>query len=628
MDRSGHRLAAICAALVVLAAVPTAGAGGAAASAPAATVDTRPADVIYVADDGDAVLAYRDSVPDATTTARTGLTVGQRLLGLLLVDEAGVPSDVAGVDATLSPGEVAGAEALSGAAPEDLRSLSFRSAARQTDRRSSGQLSLTAAVATPDADPGTVTTSGRAEIGPESYVYAGRVVVAGADVDEDDAAVALTETDAGYRLRVERTRTVAPDDPDWGSRADAADTLAARYGAVAARFDGERSVTVERYERTAAGDAVRVDLAYTVRFRGVEPALSERLARELAADRDLELSDAEARSVGERVAATEVERVAATVTAGDGRVAVDWTVRLGGYAALPDAVLAIAASQDDLGDGARSALASYRERLDARRAADLSRTVDWNGTLSVADGTTSVSLTVESGADGWAAYVEELAERGRAPPSFAYDVAARTVDGRVVAEANVTLQGDDLVDRLRGAGLAGLDNAGRAGTLVDALRQAGFDRARMDVTVDGDRVSASGGARIRNLSALAPLLEVGVAGQFRDVAARAATDERVSYVRVPGLVGPDATRADVRALSVADDDTVIRMPGEWDREFPRMPIRSPAAVLEERTRPAPTAGTAASDEDPSSGGGLPGFGVGLALAGLAALAALALWRRR
>jgi len=624
MDRSGGRLAvALCAALVVLASLPV-GAGAASTDGP--TADPRPVDVIYLTEDGDAVLEYRTSVPDATTTARTGLTTGERLLELLVAEESGVPTDVAGVDATLSPGAVVGSS-LADVDPGALRSLSFRSAAAQTADRSGGNLSLSATVATPDAEGGTVTTSGRAEVGPESYVYAGRVAIETDDADQSDAAVSLAETDDGYRLTVERSRIVQSTDADWDSRANASATLAERYGNIAARFDGERTVNVARYDRTATGEGTRLDLAYTVRFRGIERALSERLARDLAAERDLALSDAETRAVGERIAATDVQRVAATVTTESEQVAVDWTVRIDDYAELPDAVLAVARSQDDLSDGARAALSSYGDRLDARREAGLARIVSWNGSLSATDGATDISLSVVSATDGWAAYVREMAARDDRPISFTYGVDARTEGGRVVADATVTLRGAEVVQQLGGTGLAGLENAGRAGAVAEALREAGFDRARMDVTVGADSVSARGGARFDDLSAFAPLVEASVAGQLRSVAARAASDERASYVRVPGLVGANPTREEVRALPIVDADTEIRLPGEWDREFPSMPVRSPAAVIDERTRPAPTAGSRSRTGDGDGRGGLPGFGPPVALAALAG-GLLALRRRR
>jgi hypothetical protein len=150
----------------------------------------------------------------------------------------------------------------------------------------------------------------------------------------------------------------------------------------------------------------------------------------------------------------------------------------------------------------------------------------------------------------------------------------------------------------------------------------------MDVTVRADSVSAQGGARFEELSAFAPLVEASVTGQVSSVAARAASDERASYVRVPGLVGANPTREAVRALPVVDADTEIRLPGEWDREFPSMPVRSPAAVVDERTRPAPTAGPGSEGGDGDGDrGGLPGFGPPVALAALAG-GLVALRRRR
>jgi len=595
------------------------------------TDDPSPADAVYLTEDGDAILEYRTSVPDTTTTARTGLDVGEALLESLLVDDDGVSGQLAGgVDASLTPAELVAEGSLDGGGSAELRDLQFRSAARQNDDESRANLSVAATVEGDDAPAGRLSTNGTVEIGPDGYAYTGEVVAESgtelAAAADGNASVTVTESDDGYRLTVERVRTVPDEERDrWDTRAAALSTLSEEFDAVAADLDGDSEVTLNRYERVADGDdSLRVVVAYTVDYSGIEAALSDRLARSLAADRGLTLSSETADRVADRIARIDVDRIDVAVEADGDRAAVSWEVRMGEYENLPYAVLSIAESQDGMREAARSELATYRDRLDARSEAGLVRTVDWDGSLSVAAGATSVSLSVTSNTTAWSAYVDALSDRGIEPTTFSYAVAARTDGGSVVADASLTLRDEALVDRITTAGLDGLDEAGRVSSVAGAFRDVGFDRTRLDVTVDGGQLSASGGARFADVAAFAPLVEASLGTQVRSVASRAVTDERVRYVRVQGLTGPDPTREDVRALPIADADTTINLPGEWDREFPSMNVRSAESFLGvERTTAAPAV-TTAEPEDGS--GGLPGFGVGLGVVALTV--ALLLQRRR
>ncbi len=621
---------AVASLLLAPAAVGASGAAGEGGTGPATPTDPEPADTVYVTDDGDLVLAYRTAIPDTTTTARTGLEVGEAAMRTLLVDEDGVEDQLAGgVNATLTPAQLVAAASVSGEDAGDLRRLRFRSAATQSAGRSRANLSLSATVDADDPPAGALSTSGSVAVGPDEYAYTGEVTAEGgtavAAAADGNASVTLAETDDGYRLSVERVRTVPADRrDDWATREAAAATLSDRFDAIAADLDGESTVSLDAYGTTATDDGgLRVDVAYTVTYTGVERALSERLARSLAADRNLTLSPATTDEVADRIAAVGFDRIHAGVeTDGDAAV-VRWDVRLDEYAALPDAVLSIARSQDDLSETARSELATYGERLDAREASGLVRTVAWDGTLSADGDGTAVSLSVDSGTEGWADYAARLTEAGIGPVTFGYDVSARTVDGRIAAEASLTVEDEALVDRVTTAGLDGFRRAGRLSSLVGAFRSAGFDRADLDVSVSGNRLTAAGSARFSNGSAFSPLVDAAVGSQVDGVAARALGDERTRYVRVQNVVGTDPTRADVRALPVADADTTIRLPGEWNRSFPGVEVRSAESMGLQRVTTEPTATTT---PEPSGGGGLPGFGPLLGLAAL--VGALAGWRRR
>lgn len=593
-------------------------AGAGSAGGPATAEDSHPADVVYVTEDGDGILEYRASVPDATTTARTGLAVSEEALRRLLVDDDG-PEDQfpGGVDATVTPARLVAETSLSGEDAADLRDLRFGAAAGQSDDHSRANLSLSATVDADDPPGGDRSTSGSVDVGPDEYVYTGEVVAdagtAIAEAADGNASLALEETAEGYRLTVERVRTVPDDRRDgWATRENATATLSDRFDAIAADLDGESDLAVDRYETTPSDDgSLRVAVAYTVTYTGVEATLSERIARSLAVDRDLALSPATTDRAADRIAEVGFDRVHAAVETGDGAAVVRWTVGLEEYAALPDAVLSIAEAQADLSETASAELATYRDRLDARVETGLVRTVAWDGRLSADGGGTTVSLSVESGTEGWAAYAAALSDRGIGPVTFGYDVSARTVDDRIATEARLTLEDEALVGRITRSGLDGLDRAGRLSSLAGAFRSAGFDRANLDLSVGDGTLTASGSARFADLAAFSPLVEATVGTQVDGVAARAVSDVRTRYVRVQGLADADPTRDEIRSLPIADADTTIELPGEWDRSFPdSMTVRSAEAMLgiERTTAPATTS--------ESSGGGLPGFGPLLALAAL------------
>jgi len=636
MQRALHRALAVVVVANVLAATLAVGVVGAAApggDARTTADDPRPADAVYVTEDGDGILEYRASVPDATTTATTGLTVSEETLRLLLVEDGGVEDQLAGgVDATLTPTRLLTETSLSGEDVGDLRALSFASAAGQSDDRSRANLSLSATLDADDPPGGAVSTTGNVSVGPDEYAYESEVVAAEgtgvAEATDGNASVALEETAEGYRLSVDRVRTIPDDRRDgWATREDATATLSDRFDAIAADLDGESDLRVERYDTARAADgSLRVAVAYTVTYTGVEATLSERLAGSLAADRDLDLSPETTDAVAGRIADVEFDRIQAGVETGEDGAVVRWSVRLGEYAALPDAVLSVAEAQDGLSEAAREELSTYRDRLDARAETGLARTVAWEGSVSPAGDGTAVSLSVASDTEGWSAYAAALSDRGIGPVTFGYDVAARTVDGRIAADARLTVEDGAVVDRVTRTGLDGLDRAGRLSSLAGAFRSAGFDRANLDVSMGGGSLTASGSARFSNLSAFSPLVEATVGTQVDGVAARALGDVRTRYVRVQGLADADPTRDEIRALPIADADTTIKLPGEWDRAFPdSMAVRSAETMLGiERTtaRPATTDGG-------SGGGGLPGFGPLLALAAFVALiGGLAARRRR
>ncbi|MFT4965181.1 MAG: PGF-CTERM protein, partial [Halobacteriales archaeon] len=163
------------------------------------------------------------------------------------------------------------------------------------------------------------------------------------------------------------------------------------------------------------------------------------------------------------------------------------------------------------------------------------------------------------------------------------------------------------------------------------------------------------GAKFANASTFADMMAETYDYSVRSVVSQPEDGSQATYVRVEGLTGDDPTESDIRSLEIADDDTEIKLPGEWDREFPSMDMTSAAEFLgveppedsessnsdssdsessddDSSDSSSTTSGsetettqtTAGSDEDGSSG--MPGFGLGVGLVAL--LASLALISRR
>lgn len=611
--------------------------GGTPVEPPSEDDEAEPADTVYVAENGDLVLAYRQNgTEDGPDRFDVALNASKGLVHLLVTN--GTESNVTGTfGATLNRTRAGVNGSVVAAKPESVESLDFEATSRQTATESMASLDLQATVRNESASnvtgSGAVSTTGRQVVTPEEYRYESSLSMRSDERIDDPVTyeATVTETETGYRVGVHRNGTVSRFARErWDTRANATRTLEMRYNATAASLNGTSELTLERYSFTeTANGTYRVDVAYTVEFRGVHEAVADRLTESLADQENLSLSESEARDISDRVQDLDVTRIAASVDATDTSLRASLAVELDDYDQLTRAMLDVAAAAENLSDDARAQIEEARARLDARAASGLARTTTWDASMTVEDATATVDVTVRTRTENWAAFVEELEARDLSYTRASYAVSARTEGDDVVSEASVTLRDDRLIADLLAptSGTAAASDTEAADSLR-TLRQAGFQRARLNASLSENSVTVRSAAQFDNFSAFQSALRDAYGGEVRSVVTGSEDGDTVAYVRVTGAVGSNPSEAAVRNLSAVGANTTVRMPGEWNRTFPAMDTRSAREYLgDDVTTPTPAGnGSANAPGTPGTSTTTPGVGVTVALLALLGAALVAVRR--
>ncbi|MEF8774592.1 MAG: PGF-CTERM sorting domain-containing protein [Halobacteriales archaeon] len=596
--------------------------------APETPAENESADTIYVTEDGDLVLAYRED--DDFDAGRVGLNVSEGLVHLLVENET--DSNVTGaLQATLARDEFVGNGSMAVERPEAVKTMDLQASAVQTDEQSSASVSLDATVenesAGATAGAASLSTEGRVHVAPDRYEFSASLTADGAEqVDtEGNYAVAIAETDTGYDLEVDRVDTVSEwVKSRWDTRENATRTLEAQYNATAEMLGGTSEVTLESYEFTETDEGTyRLVVEYAVEYRDVHEGVADQLTRMLADQENLTLSESEAEAIAEKIDAVEVETIEVAVATSGTRATMEATVDLGNTDELASAVLDVAAAAKNLTDDEREQIERARERLAAQQASGVTRTVTWSGSMAADEAEATVQFEMNAETTNWAAHVDELQSRDIEFAETEMRLRAETVDGEIETEVSATVREEDLLAGLLQPGAASATDSEQAETLRK-LREAGFRRAKLNASLSEGSVTLRAAANFENMSALQDAMDDSYDGDVTAIVGRMDGEESVTYVRVTDAVGADPSRSDVRALSVADEDTTIKMPGEWNRTFPAMDVQSVRAYLGYDTPTAsPGAVGNATDTSTATGttdAGVPGFGVGIALVALLAAA--------
>lgn len=599
--------------------------------APETPAENETADTIYVTEDGDLVLAYRED--DDFDAGRVALNVSEGLVHLLVENET--DSNVTGaLRATLTRDEFVGNGSVAVERPETVKTMDLQASAVQTDEQSSASVSLDATVENESgettAGAASLSTKGRVHVAPERYEFSASLAAEGSEqVDtEGNYAVAIGETDTGYHVEVDRDDTVSEwVKSRWDTRENATRTLEAQYNATAEMLGGTSEVTLQSYEFAETDEGTyRLTVEYAVEYRDVHEGVADQLTQMLAEQENLTLSESEAEAISEQINAVEVETIEAAVETSGTRATMAATVNLGNTDELASAVLDVAAARKDLSDDEREQIERARKRLAAQQASGVTRTVTWSGSMAADDTEATVQFEMTAETTNWAAHVDELQSRDIEFAETEMHLRAETVDGEIETELSATVRDEDLLEGLLQPGAASATDSEEAETLRK-LREAGFRRAKFNASLSEGTVTMRAAANFENMSAFQDALGDSYDGDVTAIVGRTDGDESVTYVRVTGAVGEDPSRSDVRALSVADEDTTIKMPGEWNRTFPAMDVQSVRAYLGYDTPTAsPGAASNGTDTTTATGStdtGVPGFGVGIALVALLAVALVA-----
>ncbi|WP_435359430.1 PGF-CTERM sorting domain-containing protein [Haloarchaeobius sp. DFWS5] len=594
----------------------------------------QPADEIYVQENGDAMLVYRDDQSSSTTTGQYGIDVSEGLLHAFVQDNSSTDSNVTG-----NASFVMGPESLSGEGdfqmptPDSVSDLTVDASLTQTKKDAKASASVDATFQSESGTVGqgtsmleSVSTQGTFTSTASSFATDGSVTAtfeqAPASMANQHHEFTLEETNAGYTLSMAQNYEVGSfGKSSWETREAARQSLEAQFSMIGQQLGGDVSVNIKSHSFDSATN--RLDIEYVVEFSGVDEMLSEQIAQSLASSQQMDLSQSEAEDLAQRIQKLEVTKVSATLDVTDTEATASWDVQLDEYDEAAKAMLDIAEATEMQDD---EAITQARKMFEAQQAAELEQTATWNGELTSPDAN-SARITFDGSyeTENWGAYISELESRGIDDMGeTTAEFHAKTENGELQTSFEAEVAQEDMIrEAIDGMlssaqGTTGASEDSQARKVLDAFKKSNFEKARMDVSVQKDSVTFEAGASFDNLSAFSDVLKdeyggMNVASAYGEVE----DGESVTYVRLKGATGENPAESDVRALAAVDAETTVHLPGDWSQEeqdFPEMDASEVKGYLQ-------------TDEDDGGFlGGMPGFGVGVALVALVGVSLVALRR--
>jgi hypothetical protein len=585
VDRpSGSRAVAL--ALLLVASVTLAGVGAAQSQD-----DASPADAVYVSEDGDAVLVYSNA-SEGSQQLSYGVDVESGLAYATVTD----PSAGGGLRANLTGSATRTSLRADGRLavdrPPSLTGLDVDVASRTNDSVSRADATLDLTLSGGNGFARLVeaaSTTGNVTATASRLHATGRLDadLAAPLVGTSSYEARLSESADGdgsvYTLRVDENRTVRePAVGNWQNRSAARRTLERQQGALARALGGDASVTVESHDFDAATGAgsPRLDLAYTVTFRGVDAGIEAAVRSDMASSPGVNRSQAD--RVASAMTNVTVEELAVRYeTTGQG-VSGSFSIDVSNYDGLALAYLDAAGSMEN-GTGAFYAggVEQARTELAAQQAAGLEQRLEWSGSLGHPDGeSTRLRFGYHERTHNRSAYVDALDERGVSTYNSSLALSGTLDNDSVVMNGSAETSGDGLFEGFVGAMGNGSSLDDNATAVLDALGRADPQKAKFHARTGSDGLTVETGVAVADMGAFVDTLasEQGLPG-FTGAVGRTSDGETRSYVRLDGALSPGASEDDVRSLSAVDDSTTVHMPGEWDREFPTMDTDRAEAFL-------------------------------------------------
>lgn len=565
---------------------------------------TEHADEVYVSENGDAVLVYEESNedPDArTVSGEFGLDGQAGLMHVLyrgnlteLEDSPDEELNATGsAEIQLTPDTVSGGADVTSDKPENLSSLSIDARSERTRQQSTSSVDAELVVETEeDQEFSSVDVESTTKITGTTFESSGSMSAVSNEAQQDgDQSVDLTvtETAGGYELVASERRTVDEWERNrWDTRENASESLESQYAGIAMQLGGTADVSLEEHAFDEGTDSVTVE--YAVTFDGVKEQVAEELARTLAEDRELDLDEQEAQEITNRMAELHFERVHLSARTSETEASMEWDVEVHNYDEFVLGMIQIAESVDELDDDLADQYDDIREMLEAQEAAGLVQTSSWELSIEAEDDRLSYAFSGQTDAENWEAYVNELEDRGVVEyvVETSYDFSAETEGEDLQTQFEFEVTRDDFLDEFLEEMVAAAEEDDEldeeAVRSIENFRDAEFEVAKANVSIDDDEFTMRSAAKFENLSSFEnyPIESEEHNFTVTDIYGVTEDDATTIYVTVEDFASEDAEESEIRESGHVSEDTEVYMPDEWDSDdIPSMDVESVIAYLDD-----------------------------------------------
>lgn len=582
-------------------------------------VTNETADDIYRYENGSAILVYEDeSAREDVSPAEFGADVSSGLLELLVVAETGTDQDVTGeFGLEITPEMVSGDGEFGLQSPEAIEDLDASVSGTLTPEQSTAEFSLDMTAGAGSRGP-QVDSNGEIVIAPDSFgmdaEFAGQNIPGSVGTTaEKSQGIRMTEVGNGYEIAFSQERPVPEARRSaWNTTDAAQETVTRQYQTLANQFGGSAAVRIDSHEYSAVSNGSdRLDIEFTVTLSDIKTGVVEELIRQVSASGNVEFTAAERSALKQGFLDLTLEQLAVaqnqSESGRDGFVNAEFT----NYQAPLLTYLDAFASED--GPINESDVETLRQQLDARGAADLEQTVAWDATVEAVDAsTTRAQVDITYDTTNWDAYTDELADRGMPyETDIRFDGSAETTDGSIEMAMSFDVTQAQLVDSALGELSDTAEQQSEDESAVEAVRSledAEFQVAKADLVFHRDRVEVRAAAEFDDIAAFENAVdELPADMSIRQIYGEGDENTTSTYIYVEGL---GMSENELRQTDLADDETTIHAPGQWDRSFPVLDVQSTADYLgvdvEVNNPPhTPGSGGGTETETPNSTDGIP-----------------------
>ncbi|MEF8883278.1 MAG: hypothetical protein V5A34_12230 [Halapricum sp.] len=548
------------------------------------------ADEAYVMEDGSVVVVYNHDQPDDAEeiSGHARMNVSDGVAEFVMSQDA--ETDATGnLTLLATPDEMTADGALVTDRPDVLTDLRFELDSIQNRTVSESEMALNSTVTVPeDSDAASIPqllqgahTRGTITTDATSLTATGSagVQLLVLPVPDRSHEIVLTEDDGSYTLSVDESYVLEGENATdgWETREEAKATLEEQYCEGVNTTGVTCEVSLDSYDLTEEGeDSQRLSVAYTVTAEGVDAVVSEMIVEGLTGP-ETNTTEAEATELADRIENVTLSRIEAEMVVGGGQANVSWNVNIDGtddltlaYVDLLEqfeqaATTSPQAPDTDLSEGlfgTSTMIDQIRGQTEARRAAGLETTTSWEFALTTdpTQGTINLDGTAASETTNWADYVAELDDRDiNITDSSRTTLDVRTDGDRIVAEGSASVEDEGMFDRAL-TEYEQAANESEVTQMIEAIRAADFEHARLDASVADGTVTVEGEISVGD----GPALSEQLPEPFSMMRA-SETDFDAGYTAV--LMDSDVDSEDaVRELSFVGEETEIKMPGEWDAE--------------------------------------------------------------